>query len=243
MTDIQAFKVRSHLRSRIIQRMEIVSLTPHQIDISSSEVELLSAKLKLARLPQHNFAWTEENRLTTSEVSEVVHFWQTKYSWRDEEARINAALPQFITKVPVSDGFGPLNIHFVHKKSTAGENVKNGIPLLFVHGWPGSFLEIEKGLASLTDAGFDVVAPSLPGYGFSEYTTKKGFDLRKHAETLHNLMCKLGYQKYVVQGGDWGSWVVRTIAVMYPEHVQALHLNMVIPQNPLKIYLSITKSH
>jgi pimeloyl-ACP methyl ester carboxylesterase len=192
-------------------------------------VDLLAAKLKLARLPQHDFAWTEESGLTTNQVSEAVRFWQTKYSWRDEEARINAALPQFTTTVPVSDGFGPLNVHFVYKRSTARGNSKSGIPLLFVHGWPGSFLEIEKGLGPLTDAGFDVVAPSLPGYGFSEYTKKRGFDLRKHAETFHNLMCKLGYENYVVQGGDWGSWVVRAIALMYPQNIRALHLNMVFP--------------
>ncbi|QKX54233.1 uncharacterized protein TRUGW13939_01318 [Talaromyces rugulosus] len=204
----------------------MADITPFKINIASSEVDLLAAKLKLARLPQHDFAWNEENGLTTNQVSEVVRFWQTKYSWRDEEARINAALPQFTTKVPVSDGFGPLDVHFVYKRSTARGNSKSGIPLLFVHGWPGSFLEIEKGLGPLTDAGFDVVAPSLPGYGFSEYTKKRGFDLRKHAETFHNLMCKLGYENYVVQGGDWGSWVVRAIALMYPQNIRALHLNM-----------------
>jgi pimeloyl-ACP methyl ester carboxylesterase len=84
-----------------------------------------------------------------------------------------------------------------------------------------------KALVKLNDAGFHVVAPSLPGYGFSSYTTKKGFDIRRHAEVLHKLMLKLGYEKYVVQGGDWGSWVTRTIGLMYPQHVRALHLNMV----------------
>jgi pimeloyl-ACP methyl ester carboxylesterase len=98
---------------------------------------------------------------------------------------------------------------------------------LFVHGWPGSFLEITKGLALLNDAGFDVVAPSLPGYGFSSYTEKKGFDLRRHAEVLNRLMLKLGYERYVVQGGDWGSWITRTLGLLYPQHVSALHLNMV----------------
>jgi pimeloyl-ACP methyl ester carboxylesterase len=155
----------------------------------------------------------------------VVKFWQDKYSWREEEARINAALPQFTTLIDVDDGFGTLNIHFVHKRSS--KHGQEGIPLLFVHGWPGSFLEIEKGLAPLNDAGFDVVAPSLPGFGFSSYTAKRGFDTGRHAEVFNKLMHKLGYARYVVQGGDWGSWVVRSMALLYPDTVKAVHLNMV----------------
>jgi pimeloyl-ACP methyl ester carboxylesterase len=197
-----------------------------QIYISSAELDLLTAKIRLTRLPtNHQFDWTEENGLTPDLVSEVVKFWQSKYSWRDEEARINAALPQFTTSINVDDGFGTLDIHFVHKRSA--NPGREGIPLLFVHGWPGSFLEIEKGLAPLNDAGFDVVAPSLPGFGFSSYTTKRGFDIRRHAEVFNKLMHKLGHKRYVVQGGDWGSWVVRSMALLYPESIMAVHLNMV----------------
>jgi hypothetical protein len=199
-----------------------------QIHIPGAELGLLVAKVKVSRLPtSHNFGWTEENGLTPELVGEVVKFWQESYSWRDEEARINAALPQYITTIDADDGLGNLKIHFVHRRSTAP--AKKGIPLLFSHGWPGSFLEIEKGLVALNNAGFDVVAPSLPGFGFSSYTTKKGFDIRHHARVFNKLMNKLGYEKYVVQGGDWGSWVVRAMATLYPGNVRAVHLNMVCP--------------
>ena len=112
---------------------------------------------------------------------------------------------------------------------------ETAIPILFVHGWPGSFYEVSKILPKLVDAGFDVVAPSLPGYGFSSYTDKAGFKLVQHAETLHKLMQKLGYEKYVVQGGDWGHFIARNMAILYPEHVQAVHLNALfvdVPSDP-----------
>lgn len=102
----------------------------------------------------------------------------------------------------------------------------NAIPILFVHGWPGSFIEIEKALPELNAAGFHVVAPSLPGYGFSSYTDKAGFKHAQHAEVMHKVMTKLGYKQYVVQGGDWGAFIVRYMATMYPDNVKAMHTNM-----------------
>lgn len=179
----------------------------------------------MTRLPSApNFQWTEENGITRQFITDTIEFWRDKYSWRDEEARINAALPQFMTKIEVDGGFGVLDVHFVYRRSSKGSKA---IPLLFIHGWPGSFLEITKGLSMLNEAGFDVVAPSLPGYGFSSYTDKKGFDIRHHAEVLNKLMLKLGYHKYVVQAGDWGSWITRALGVLYPQRVSALHVNMV----------------
>ena len=154
-------------------------------------------------------------------VSETVDFWRRKYNWREEEARINE-LPQFTTRLDV-EGFEALDIHFVHSKSSED----NAIPLLFVHGWPGSVLEVAKILPDLNKAGFDVVAPSLPGYGFSSYTDKPGFKVEQHAETMHKLMQRLGYQEYVVQGGDWGGFIVRCIAILYPDNAKAMHVNMV----------------
>ena len=161
-------------------------------------------------------------------MHDTVEFWRTKYDWRSEEARLNR-LPQFMTSLDV-DGFGILDMHFVHSKSSKAE----ALPLLFVHGWPGSFAEVEKILPKLNDAGFHVVAPSLPGYGFSSYTSKKGFKHPQHAEALHKVMLVLGYDNYFVQGGDWGSYMVRSMALKYPEHVKALHCNMVclIPHKP-----------
>ena len=154
-------------------------------------------------------------------MSDTLDFWRSQYDWKKEEARLNK-MPQFMTPVDV-EGFGRLDIHFMHSKSSEA----TAIPLLFVHGWPGSFAEVEKILPELNTAGFHVVAPSLAGYGFSSYTDKKGFKHPQHAEVMHKIMLRLGYDKYVVQGGDWGSFMVRSIALMYPEHVKAMHVNMV----------------
>ena len=154
-------------------------------------------------------------------MSDTIDFWRNKYSWREEEAKLNK-LPQFTTPIDV-DRFETLNIHFVHSKSSKLDS----IPLLFLHGWPGSFIEVSKILPQLNEAGFDVVAPSPPGFGFSTYTDMPGFTNEQHAETMHKLMQKLGYSDYVIQGGDWGSWIVRCMAILYPENVKAMHVNMV----------------
>lgn len=154
-------------------------------------------------------------------ISDTVQFWRESYDWRTEEARLNE-MPQFKTSIDV-DGFGALDIHFVHSTSS----VSSAIPLLFLHGWPGSFFEIRKALPELNKAGFHVVAPSLPGYGFSSYPDKAGFKHIHHAEVMQKLMLKLGYNHYVVQGGDWGAFIIRCLALMYPDNVEAVHTNMV----------------
>ena len=194
-----------------------------QIHIDHEELDLLQRKLELARLPTNNkdAQWGEQNGVTMDMMSETIDFWRNKYNWREEEAKLNK-LPQFITPIHVHD-FGTLDIHFVHSKASR----PNAIPLLFLHGWPGSFIEVSKILLQLNEAGFDVVAPSLPGFGFSSYTDKPGFNNEQYAETMHNLMQKLGYKEYVIQGGDWGSWIVRCMAILYPKYVKAMHLNMV----------------
>jgi len=119
-------------------------------------------------------------------------------------------------------------VHFVNSKATSSD----AIPLLFLHGWPGSFMEVMKALPALNEAGFNVVAPSLLGYGFSTYPDEAGFNHRKHAEVLNALMLRLGYDEYVVQGGDWGSEIARTLGLLHPEHVKAVHQNMVRPHHP-----------
>lgn len=186
-------------------------------------MDLLQRKLELARLPTNiaNEQWGEDNGVTVKKIAETVDFWRKSYDWRKEEARLNEA-PQFKTPIDV-DGFGTLDIHFVHSKSSA----QSSIPLLFLHGWPGSFAEIYKALPELNKAGFNVVAPSLPGYGFSSYPDKAGFKHIHHAEVMHKLMTRLGYKQYVVQGGDWGAFIVRCLGIMYPESVKAVHMNMV----------------
>ena len=195
-----------------------------QILILDSELDLLRRKLELARLPREETSieqWGEENGVSYKFISNTIAFWRQHYDWKKEESRLNN-MPQFITPIEV-EGFGTPDIHFMHSRSTAA----NATPLLFVHGWPGSFSEVQKMLPELNKAGFHVVAPSLAGYGFSSYTDRKGFKHPQHAEVLHKVMQRLGYDKYVAQGGNWGSLMVRSIALQYPEHVKAIHVNMV----------------
>ena len=192
------------------------------------ELDLLNRKLELARLPRNiiNEQWGESNGVSVEFMINTVEYWRTKYNWREEETKINK-LPQFQTSIDV-DGFGSLRIHFVHSKSSK----PNAIPLLFIHGWPGSFIEVSKILPKLSEAGYDVVAPSLPGYGFSSYPDKAGFNHDKHSEFLNKLMQKLGYKKYVVQGGDWGSHIARNLTIHQPEAVRAMHVNMLMMKKP-----------
>ncbi|KAI9745922.1 MAG: hypothetical protein M1818_000603 [Claussenomyces sp. TS43310] len=205
-----------------------MAVSPFKINIPDSELDLLHRKLELTRLPTNiaNEKFAEDNGVTIKKITELVEFWRKSYDWRKEEARLNE-MPQFRTPIEV-DGFGTLDIHFVHSTSSKA----NAVPLLFLHGWPGSFAEIEKGLAELNKAGFHVVAPSLPGYGFSSYTDKAGFKHAQHAEALHKVMIKLGYKSYVAQGGDWGSFIVQNLARQYPESVKAIHMNMLMMPKP-----------
>lgn len=184
---------------------------------------LLQRKLELARLPTDldNEGWAENNGVTVKRVKQVLDFWRASYVWREEEAKLNE-LPQYRAHVDV-DGFGDLEVHFVHSQSA----LKDAIPLLFIHGWPGSIAEVTKILPTLNGNGFHVVAPSLPGYGFSQCPNQPGFKNKNDAEALHKLMLKLGYDRYVVQGGDWGSDIARLVGRLYPEHAKAVHINHV----------------
>lgn len=188
-----------------------------------SEVDLLKQRLLLTRLPTNlsDAQWTEssENQVSVAFLSSTLKFWTESYSWRDEEALLNK-LPQFIVPIPV-EGFGNQNVHFIHSPSSKIDS----IPMLFLHGWPGSFNEISKALPLLNEAGFSIVAPSLPGWLSSTSPINKGYSYAQHSECWHKLMLKLGYDKYVVQGGDWGGNIGPVLAATYPNNVLALHLN------------------
>lgn len=162
-------------------------------------------KLSLTDLPDEldESGWSYGAPL--ADIRRLVNYWQNEYSWREHEKKLNE-LPHYHTDIDV-DGFGSLGIHFIHGKSSTA----NAIPLLFVHGWPGSFIEVTKLLPRLTKSSadapaFHVVAPSLPNYGFSDAVRQKGFSQAQYAETCHKLMLALGYDKYVTQGGDWGEY-------------------------------------
>lgn len=155
---------------------------PFQIAISDREIDLLRQRLVLAHFPNELDGDDKLQGPSLTTIKRLVQRWRSGYSWRAQEAKLNAEFPQFTRDIDV-DGFGTLNIHYIHKKST----IRGAIPLLFIHGWPGSFLEVRKILPLLINApagepSFHVVALSLPGFAFSEGPKKTGFKLGQYAE-------------------------------------------------------------
>ncbi|THU97599.1 alpha/beta-hydrolase, partial [Dendrothele bispora CBS 962.96] len=209
---------------------------PFKISIPDSDLDLLQQKLSLATFPDEleNSEW--RYGVPLADMKRLVTRWREGYDWRAEEAKLNEELPQFTRDIEVSGGHGRINIHYVHKRS----EVENAIPLLFVHGWPGSFIEVRKILPLLVQASsdgkfpsFHVVAFSLPGYGFSEAPTKPGFTIERYAEIGNKLMLALGYNEYVTQGGDWGAIITRKIAQIYGgKSSKAWHTNVALAEPP-----------
>ncbi|KAF9017015.1 alpha/beta-hydrolase [Hymenopellis radicata] len=202
---------------------------PFKISVSDDKIDLLRRKLDLCVFPDELEDSGTSYGAPLADMRRLVDYWKTGFDWRAQEAALNAELPQFTRDIEVA-GFETLNIHYVHQTSKAVD----AIPLLFVHGWPGSFLEVRKILPLLTAVSpehpsFHVVAMSLPGYGFSQAPSKKGFRIAQYAEVGHKLMLALGYNEYVTQGGDWGSLITRVMALQYGgKHVKAWHTNMPI---------------
>jgi len=150
-------------------------------------------------------------------------YWSQSYDWATQEKLINS-FPQYKTRI---DG---LDIHFLHIIPSKSKNSKKILPLLLVHGWPGSFVEFLDIIPLLTsgndDFAFEVIIPSIPGYGFSSAPEKPGFDAIYTAKIFRNLMMRLGHKKFYCQGGDWGSLVTTYLATFFPENVLGLHTNM-----------------
>ncbi|KAI0071750.1 alpha/beta-hydrolase [Panus rudis PR-1116 ss-1] len=198
-----------------------------KVSVPDSELDFLRKKLELTRFPDELDEAGWDYGVPLADVRRLVARWKDGFDWRASEAAINA-LPQFTRDIEV-EGYGNLNIHYVHSKS----ETQNAIPLLYVHGWPGHFVEVTKLLPLLTSPSsdfpaFHVVAPSLPGFGLSETTKKKGFAANQYAEVSHQLMLSLGYAEYVTVGGDWGYWVYQFVAPgliqhLYPNHAKAWH--------------------
>ncbi|KAH7120258.1 Alpha/Beta hydrolase protein [Dactylonectria estremocensis] len=214
----------------------MADIIPFQVNVPEGLLEETKVKLKYARLDD-GMADVEWNDLEIGHIAfkDLIEFWRDEYDWRKFEVYLNT-FHHFKTTIQVT-GFEGLDIHFLHHRSSRPD----AIPLLFVHGWPGSFLESLKLIPLLTEPtngaqAFHVVVPSIPGYGFSSYSKKSGFGLEQHAECFARLMKKIGYEEYVCQGGDWGSSVVRYMALNHPEPVLAIHINMflALPPNPEK---------
>ncbi|KAF2123176.1 Alpha/Beta hydrolase protein [Lophiotrema nucula] len=219
------------------------TIRPYQMTVPDAALERLQKKLELATFPGET-TYTNDWKYGASieDIKRLVNHWQTGYDWRRAEAELNH-LPQFTTTVSVDGHEDDLKIHFVHQKS----DKTNCVPLLFIHGWAGSFLEVTKILPLLTESdedntpSFHVVAPSLPNCGFSQRTSKPGFGILQHAEVCHKLMLQLGYDRYVTQGGDWGFLITRALGFLYSSHILASHLNFILtlPPSPLSTPLLV----
>lgn len=205
---------------------------PFKIEIPQARVDRLKQKLAATDFPPEIEGSGWEYGVPLVEIKRLATYWHDKFEWRQAEAEMNR-LPQFTTRIEL-DGFDPIDLHFIHAKSLN----PNAIPLLFCHGWPGSFDEVERMLPLLLDGGkdhpsFDVIAPSMPNYGFSSRVHQPGFGTRKTAETFQKLMVDvLGYSEYVTQGGDVGYGVTRYLGYLYPQNCKASHYNFPTPKEP-----------
>jgi epoxide hydrolase len=195
-------------------------IEPFRIDVDDAVLDDLRRRLENARLPDEIDDTGWEYGIPMGYLRELVQYWRSAYDWRAAEVRLNA-LSHFRTEI---DG---QPIHFVHARSPHAD----ALPVLLTHGWPGSIVEFQAVIPMLTES-FHVVAPSLPGYGFSGPTSTRGWDTWRIARAFTELMRRLGYERYGAQGGDWGAQVATRIAALDPEHCAALHLNMPIAERP-----------
>jgi pimeloyl-ACP methyl ester carboxylesterase len=206
------------------------------IRVDDSTLEDLQLRLSMTRFPDQIEGTGWEYGTPVAYARELVEYWRDVYDWRAQEALLNE-LDHFRTRI---DG---QTIHFVHARSRHAD----AFPLLIIHGWPGSIVEFLDVIPRLTDPeahggraddAFHVIAPSLPGYGFSEPPRTPGWDIRRVAHAFVELMRRLGYDRYGAQGGDWGAQIATRLAVLDAEHCAGLHLNMPIaspPAEPLPI--------
>ncbi len=200
------------------------AIRPFRISIPESQLVNLRERVLATRWPDKETVTDQSQGVQLAKIQALVHYWGTDYDWRKAEARLNA-LPQFVTQI---DG---LDIHFIHVRSRH----PNALPLLITHGWPGSVLELEHAIGPLTDPtayggraadAFDVVIPSMPGYGFSQRPTEPGWNPERIARAWAVLMQRLGYTRYVSQGGDWGSVIADAMARQAPPGLLGVHVNM-----------------
>ncbi|MEJ0091727.1 MAG: epoxide hydrolase family protein [Limisphaerales bacterium] len=199
-------------------------IRPFHVNIPKAELTDLRKRIKATKWPASELVTDASQGVQLATMQKLARYWQTDYDWRKVEARLNA-LPQFVTKI---DG---VDIHFIHVRSKH----PNALPLIITHGWPGSIMEELKVIDPLTNPtayggsasdAFDVVIPSLPGYGFSGKPTELGWDPVRIARAWVVLMKRLGYPQFVASGGDWGDPVTEQMAVLEPSAVLGIHLNM-----------------
>ena len=201
---------------------ECASIRPFKMHVPDRVLLDLRRRLAETNWPDQLPGTTWEYGADIRKVRELADYWQNGYDWRAQEAKINQ-LDQFTTEI---DG---QQIYFIHERSPR----PGAIPLMLIHGWPGSILEFEKLIGPLThpqdphSLAFDVIIPSLPGFGYSGPTTTRGWGPHRMAKALVVLMDRLGYSRYGLQGGDWGSAIAQDMAYQAPTHVIGLHLNQI----------------
>ena len=200
------------------------SVRPFHIHVSDADIMDLRKRIIATRWPDKETVVDQSQGVQLEKLKELVTYWGSRYDWRKGEAKLNS-LPQFITTI---DG---LEIHFIHVKSKH----PNAMPLIITHGWPGSVFEQIKLIGPLTDPtkyggnpedAFDVVIPSIPGFGFSAKPTEAGWGLERIGRAWDVLMKRLGYKTYVAQGGDWGAGVVEAMARLAPSGLLGIHTNL-----------------
>ena len=200
------------------------AIRPFNVDYSDQDLADLKRRIAATRWPNREIVPDQSQGVQLATIQSLARHWGTDYDWRKCEARLNA-LPQFITEI---DG---VDIHFIHVRSKN----PNALPIIVTHGWPGSIIEQLKIIGPLSDPteyggmasdAFDVVIPSLPGYGFSAAPTAVGWDPIRIARAWIVLMDRLGYTRYVAQGGDWGNAVTEQMALLTPPGLIAIHTNM-----------------
>jgi Epoxide hydrolase N terminus len=200
------------------------SIRPFCINVQQEALDDLRRRIAATRWPDRETVNDRSQAAQLANLQELVRYWGTDYDWRKAEGKLNS-LPQFVTTI---DGVG---IYFIHVRSRH----KNALPVIITHGWPGSIVEQLKIIGPLTDPtahgggaedAFDVVIPSLPGFGFSCKPTVTGWDPEHIARTWAELMKHLGYTRYVAQGGDWGSPITSAMARQTPAGLLGSHLNL-----------------
>ncbi|WP_439400256.1 epoxide hydrolase family protein (plasmid) [Bradyrhizobium sp. PMVTL-01] len=214
------------------------AIRPFRINIPDADLVDLKRRLAATRWPEKETVADDTQGVPLAMLQDLVRYWATDYDWRKVEARLNA-LPQFTTEI---DG---IDIHFIHTRSRH----ENALPMIVTHGWPGSVIEQMKIIAPLTDPtangasaddAFHLVIPSLPGYGFSGKPTTTGWDPVRIARAWIVLMKRLGYEKFVAQGGDWGSPVSNEMAKLGAPELLGIHTNLpaVVPPDIFKAVAS-----
>jgi pimeloyl-ACP methyl ester carboxylesterase len=210
--------------TKLTDVVEATAIRPFQVNTPEAELTELRRRINATRWPDRETVTDATQGVQLATTQALARYWAEQYDWRKCEARLNA-LPQFITEI---DG---LDIHFLHVRSKHD----NALPMIVTHGWPGSVVEQLKIVEPLTDPtahggsasdAFHLVIPSMPGYGFSGKPTTPGWDPVRIARAWVALMKRLGYTKFVAQGGDWGAVVTDLMGVLAPPELLGIHVNM-----------------